>query len=1128
MAHFGWGSQVTEAKDYSYGYGITGFETAGTALANSGTVSFVGKGIGRYYSITDFGNKYFDVTANVDFGARTVNLISKNTCINNYGCDDSDRVPHLDFTGKLAYDANSNALNTSHSNGTQLTTAGDTKNASLTGTADARFYGTGTHDATEFGGTFNLSNSEAGYVGWFGAKADIYSYVAKTSFDTATTSHADLPKTFATSKDNFDDAFAVTTEESLTGLKAFGVERFIELTHIRDASKSGTAWDSADITPGSTPATTRIRSISDAVFDIKIESTIKEGTLYFGENKLHSDSGGSAFNRYYVSGDINDGTLDSDGLPTNHQYSTASVNTLNIGGVLGATASNIGFTSKYITFITWGGARQNDRLRTDLTQDTTYRVAAHAVAGFETDIANIPTTAITDFNGNSRGVYSIGASGNDISSDIAVAIDFAEKTAQFTSNNACETCSGGGKNLTTYAHLNFTTEKTLYGIGATAGKNQIFANAFTEGDGSNAAMRGMVEARFYGNDGDKAKELGGIFAFQGTGINSSNSYRGYFGTARDYVAAIDRPTTSNANNLTGFNDSNRANKTNNTLKVGSAVEITKTSGGTVTNNNITGAVAEFDYQASGDFANDGLRLYFDDKKYSTSTSGSGSTNSVLDNTSPIADGGDAPTEIGLTKQSSYFGFTPEYMALTYWTLDKTGYDSFGFGITGYETTTILKTGTVSFTGKGQGRYIEKSSAITANLYFDVTAAIDFAMNKVTLTSDKTCSASPCPSAQMTSLSYLNFTGELTYAADTNNISGNVETAGDAGNNIAKMTGTAYAKFYGPAATEFGGTFNLDSAKAGYVGYFGASREFYTFPDTTTPYKTWATSGATDGATTFNGLSYYADSDKPTTQTFEVTQSGNKITEVKIKTLDSNGNVTATDDFDARLSTGHRHINDTYQGLANLDNQPGTMRILKKSGSNTSFVLISPHPDHATYASGWQYQTVGVTNDGTGKRGGFSTGSFTNDIPTSGSASFTGRAYGYYKWGGSSQRYITRADASIAVNFGAGTAAITTTNSRRVEYDDSSDISINDGDDAFSSFANAVNASDAAFLDFTGTLTYDANNKWFRGEVNATMFSTGDAVMKAYGPNAEEMGGVFNLESADGSRKYAGAFGAKKD
>ena len=66
-------------------------------------------------------------------------------------------------------------------------------------------------------------------------------------------------------------------------------------------------------------------------------------------------------------------------------------------------------------------------------------------------------------------------------------------------------------------------------------------------------------------------------------------------------------------------------------------------------------------------------------------------------------------------------------------------------------------------------------------------------------------------------SNLNMSGTLTYASGSNQFTGSVATTGG-------MTGSATGRFYGPSATEIGGTFAVTGAGiASYGGAFGGKR-----------------------------------------------------------------------------------------------------------------------------------------------------------------------------------------------------------------------------------------------------------------------------------------------------------------
>jgi hypothetical protein len=62
-------------------------------------------------------------------------------------------------------------------------------------------------------------------------------------------------------------------------------------------------------------------------------------------------------------------------------------------------------------------------------------------------------------------------------------------------------------------------------------------------------------------------------------------------------------------------------------------------------------------------------------------------------------------------------------------------------------------------------------------------------------------------------------GNLVYLAGTNRFSGDIKTAGG-------LPGTASGRFYGPAATEIGGTFIAKAATGveTFVGAFGAKKQ----------------------------------------------------------------------------------------------------------------------------------------------------------------------------------------------------------------------------------------------------------------------------------------------------------------
>lgn len=128
---------------------------------------------------------------------------------------------------------------------------------------------------------------------------------------------------------------------------------------------------------------------------------------------------------------------------------------------------------------------------------------------------------------------------------------------------------------------------------------------------------------------------------------------------------------------------------------------------------------------------------------------------------------------------------------------------------------IPLTGAVTFTGGASGYYVDpgKFSYVTnAN----VTAAVTFDNRSVAFTTTNTSIAGG-PGARQIAAPSLNMTGNLSYAAGSNAMTGTATTANG-------MTGNMNGQFYGPALNEIGGTYAVNASGVGsMVGGFGGKR-----------------------------------------------------------------------------------------------------------------------------------------------------------------------------------------------------------------------------------------------------------------------------------------------------------------
>ncbi len=534
-------------------------------------------------------------------------------------------------------------------------------------------------------------------------------------------------------------------------------------------------------------------------------------------------------------------------------------------------ADSFGFYPNHMALIYW-----------KLEDNVAYEAYGFGIAGFETTGSAIPSTeANVKFVGKGGGHHYAGEFTENISFDVILDIDFTASNKQitFSTINSCASdCETGDDR----AYLDFTNQKLSYAAQTNAITGTVrtgsVTNTFTPApvDGVYQSpitidlypsLAGTANARFYGPEGE---EIGGTFSvgtnytdqivyvwdatakggagdwvetIESTFLNTATrrSYFGWFGAKS--LASIDKPNQAelNANNLRDFNDYNRE-LTTNVLPVANAVEMFQSSDRSISTLDRVGVAVEFTYGTPDDDVEDGyvqpvnnyidfedgesLNLYFNHKTYKA-TNADGSTDFIHDD--DVGSGSAAtPDYFGLTKEETYFGFAPDYMALVYWKLyENVAYESYGYGIAGFKTKhtdmPITTNGFgLRFEGKGDGHHYFET--ISENIYFDIVIYANFTAHRVKFTTENSC-ANDCEVGD--DRNYLKFNKTLDYQAGINAVKGDIETfgGGDGNNtNWSQLSGTLNASFYGPNADEIGGTFAVsNSSNRSYVGWFGANR-----------------------------------------------------------------------------------------------------------------------------------------------------------------------------------------------------------------------------------------------------------------------------------------------------------------
>ncbi len=1105
--------------NYDKGYLVAGFETV-TIPTTAGSTLFVGNGEGRYHDGTNSHGAEFDVMADVTFSTRMVELSTSNS--NYYNANAAVEIvdSNLDINTTLSYATGANAI--SNVAAATLDVNGSTLTANA-GDINARFYGTGANAAKEFGGAFNFSNADNSnfYYGFFGTKIVGIVHANGVITNTDGTFTAPVGATIN------DDGGIVHANGVVTKL--------------------------------------------DGTFTAPVGATINDDGGIVHPNGVVTKLDGSFMAP--VGATINDdgGITNMDGTVTNLNNTTTHPNgvTDNGDGTFTAPDGKTANGDGDIVNID-GTLTKLDGTTTNADGSVTH---ANGIALKDGAIVN-PFGTTT--NGDGTYTYPNGTIVNPDGGIVNANGVITELNNTFTHPDGKPlNATGGIKNpngVITELDNSFTHPdgKTINATGGIKNPNGVITeldNSFTHTDSNiTITATGGIE-----NPNGVITELNGSFtAPDGANINVTGGIVDTNNAVTILDGTILPPTTLTT--LTSFSDSNRASTKNNVLTVSNAVQMNKANNSNViSSQNLLNTLVQFDYHADGGFDHvDSLRFYFDGKQYSA-TNASASDGYIYDYD---VDSGtaDTPDYFGIDNDSFAFGFNPEYMALIYWKLnDNVDYNAYGYGIFGWETAGSgipTAEASVSFIGKGDGHHY--FNAISEDIYFDVEIDIDFTASteQVTFSTINSC-ADDCGTGD--DRAYLDFTNQkLSYAAQTNAISGNVETAGGLdGNNTnwSQLAGTANARFYGTGADvaiELGGTFNVsnsvttstdqtvnvwDANANGGVGAWVETIE--TITETTDPnrsYVGWfgARSIASidkpeqsdlnaNGLTSFNDRTRVGTTNAlPVFNSVEMKQSGNNSIStqnhesvvVEFEYLvddddlfyeaDGDGDFADGESLSLYFSHKKYSANDAHGSadfLYDSDVESGSADTPDSFGVNKEEDLFGFAPEYMALIYWNLYDNVDYESTGFGITG-FETKNA--DLPITGSAvSFTGKGDGHHYFNAISENIYF--DVALNVDFVNRSLGLTTTGSC------ADDCEVGDERD-YLDFSNQALSYDVGINAITGSVETDGgvdgnNTNWSQlsGTLNA----------KFYGPNADELGGTFAV-SNNSNRGYVGWFGAERD
>lgn len=202
---------------------------------------------------------------------------------------------------------------------------------------------------------------------------------------------------------------------------------------------------------------------------------------------------------------------------------------------------------------------------------------------------------------------------------------------------------------------------------------------------------------------------------------------------------------------------------------------------------------------------------------------------------------------------------------------------------------------------------------------------------------------------------------------------------------------------------------------------------------------------------------------------------------------------------------------------------GSLTIEAYDGANlSSSTDIAYLIDAQNGLADWEYQTFGVWESGRGSASGtigaISIGAPTTGaaIPTLGSATFTGLTAGIYV-DAAGVDYVTSSTLNVDVDFAARTLDLTTSNTLKTSLAGGGAVA----DNNLNLTSSGPQVGYDLLLNSFSVPVTAAGSTGNPGDLAGT--SSG----QFYGPNAEELGGVFSLSNPATDEYYSGAYGAKQ-